>query len=104
MLRRDGANQQRSKAAIASTPFREKNMRHLTGLDAPPQPSDELNDLPIAVPPARVFISYARGVDPDAGLAVELAAALGQQHAVFVDSGVPLAGWAERMDAELRQA
>ena len=79
-------------------------MRHRTSLDAPPQLSDELNDLPLAVPPACVFVSYARGVEPDAGLAVELAAALGQQHAVFIDSGVPLAGWAERIDAELHLA
>jgi DNA-binding CsgD family transcriptional regulator len=104
MRRHDEANQQRSMAAIASTSFQEENMRHLTRLDAPPQPSGQLDDPTMAVPPACVFISYARGVEPDAGLALELAAALGQQHAVFVDSGVPHAGWAERIDAELRQA
>src|SRR4051812_4619116 len=104
MRRPDGAIQQRRRAAIASTPFWENTMCHLTRLDTSPQPSGQLDDPTITAPPARVFISYVRDVDPDAGLALELAAALGQQHAVFVDSGVPDAGWGERIDAELRQA
>lgn len=56
------------------------------------------------VPPARIFISYARGADPDQSVALEVAAALGQGHAVFVDPGLPHDGWAERLDSELRQA
>src|SRR5690349_18626363 len=104
MPRCDGANQQRSMAATASTPFQEENIRHLTHIDTPSQRSDQLGDPTIAAAPVRVFISYARGLEPDAGLAVELAAALGHQHAVFIDSGLPEAGWAEQIDAELHQA
>jgi DNA-binding CsgD family transcriptional regulator len=64
---------------------------------------NQQSDNPAAVP-ARVFVSYARGVEPDTGLASEIATALGQQHVVFVDSGVPNQGWAARIDAELNQA
>jgi DNA-binding CsgD family transcriptional regulator len=70
-------------------------MRQFAHLDAPLQLSERA---------ARVFISYARGVEPDATLALEIAAALGQQHAVFVDLGLPIAGWAARIDTELSQA
>jgi len=70
-------------------------MRQFAHLDAP---------LQLSTHAARVFISYARGVEPDAALALEIAAALGQQHIVFVDSSLPHAGWAARIDAELRQA
>src|SRR5689334_24532450 len=79
-------------------------MRHLTRIDTPSQPSDQLGDPTIAAAPVRVFISYAPGVEPDSGLAVEIAAALGHQHAVFIDSGLPEAGWAEQINAELREA
>jgi DNA-binding CsgD family transcriptional regulator len=67
--------------------------------------AEQLADAPtITAPPAHVFISYARGVDPDAELALAIETALGQQHVVFVDSGVPDEGWAARIDAELYQA
>ena len=65
---------------------------------------DDLTGQTIAVSPARVFISYARGVDPDADLALAIAAELGQPHVVFVDSGVPDEGWAARIDTELNLA
>ncbi|WP_224366228.1 AAA-like domain-containing protein [Hyalangium versicolor] len=54
---------------------------------------------------ARVFISYKRDVTPDQDLANALVKALKVSHEVFIDTSM-LVGekWAERIDAEIRQA
>ncbi|MEJ1929590.1 AAA-like domain-containing protein [Nostoc sp. NIES-2111] len=53
----------------------------------------------------RVFISYKRNVEPDESVALQLFQALAKQHQVFVDQTM-LVGtrWAERIEAEIRQA
>ncbi|MBD2302208.1 AAA-like domain-containing protein [Nostoc sp. FACHB-190] len=53
----------------------------------------------------RVFISYKRNVDPDEIVALQVCQALAKQHQVFIDQTM-LVGtrWAERIEAEIRQA
>ncbi len=53
----------------------------------------------------RIFISYKRDVEPDQPVALEIFQALSQQHEVFIDQTM-LVGtrWAERIEAEIRQA
>src|SRR5262245_50876077 len=54
---------------------------------------------------ARVFISYARGVDSDESIARAIAAALRDRHAVRVDVDLaPDAAWAELSGASLLAA
>jgi hypothetical protein len=55
--------------------------------------------------PTRLFISYKRKAEPDQTVAVQVFQALSQQVEVFIDQTI-LVGtpWAERIEAELRQA
>jgi AAA-like domain/TIR domain len=53
----------------------------------------------------RLFISYKRDVEPDAGVAVALFEALDREHTVFIDQTMPVGTlWAEQIEAELRRA
>lgn len=54
---------------------------------------------------ARIFISYKRNVEPDEPVALHVFEVLRQHHDVFIDQTM-LVGtrWAERIEAELRQA
>ena len=74
----------------------------------PPTPTSEPMPTPINLSPgqaARIFISYKRGVEPDEPLAKEVFQALSQHHQVFIDQTMPVGThWAERIEAELRQA
>jgi hypothetical protein len=58
-----------------------------------------------AINTKRVFISYKRNVDPDESVALQVFQALAKQHQVFIDQTM-LVGtrWAERIEAEIRQA
>jgi serine/threonine protein kinase len=54
---------------------------------------------------ASIFISYKRNIDPDEAVASQIFQALNQEQDVFIDQTM-LVGerWAERIEAELRQA
>ncbi|KYC39857.1 ATPase [Scytonema hofmannii PCC 7110] len=58
-----------------------------------------------ATPQSRIFISYKRNAEPDQTVALQVFQALSQQHEVFIDRAM-LVGtpWAEKIEAELRQA
>ena len=60
---------------------------------------------PVPTQRARIFISCKRDVQPDEPVALQVYQALSQQHEVFIDQTM-LVGtrWAERIEAELRQA
>ncbi|MDZ8184085.1 MAG: AAA-like domain-containing protein [Nostoc sp. ChiSLP02] len=52
-----------------------------------------------------IFISYKRNVDPDEQVALQVYQALSQQHKVFIDQTMSVGTrWAERIEAEIRQA
>ncbi|MBX0331360.1 AAA-like domain-containing protein [Oscillochloris sp. ZM17-4] len=54
---------------------------------------------------SRIFISYKRDVEPDQSVALEVYQALRSEYNVFIDQVMPVGTrWAERIDAELRQA
>ncbi len=51
---------------------------------------------------SRIFLSYKRGALPDETLALQLYAALSQQHEVFIDQQMPVGtAWQTRIQAEL---
>ncbi|MFN6473287.1 MAG: AAA-like domain-containing protein [Nostoc sp. SerVER01] len=53
----------------------------------------------------RIFISYKRNVHPDELVASQVFQALSQQHKVFIDQTMSIGTrWAERIEAEIRQA
>jgi len=53
----------------------------------------------------RLFISYKRNCDPDERVATQVFHALSGDHKVFIDQTMPVGTrWAERIEAELRQA
>ncbi|OYE00853.1 AAA-like domain-containing protein [Nostoc sp. 'Peltigera membranacea cyanobiont' 232] len=53
----------------------------------------------------RIFISYKRNVHPDEPVASQVFQALSQQHQVFIDQTMSIGTrWAERIEAEIRQA
>jgi AAA-like domain/TIR domain/CHAT domain len=59
----------------------------------------------LTTPQSRIFISYKRNAEPDETVALQVFQALSQQHEVFIDQAM-LVGtpWAQRIEAELRQA
>jgi hypothetical protein len=63
------------------------------------------NPIPQKTTRQRIFISYKRDVEPDQPIALQVFQALSPQHEVFIDQTM-LVGtrWAERIEAEIRQA
>ncbi|MBD2337832.1 AAA-like domain-containing protein [Calothrix sp. FACHB-156] len=81
----------------------------LKSRNLPPTPTEIPSPSPFPLPPSpnpkRIFISYKRHVTPDEPIALQVQQALAQHHTVFIDQIITVGTrWAERIEAELRQA